>query len=172
MTSNDIISVFKQAMEGKGELTPSQEKKIIDFVTNTYNLDDSTFHAFCDALEVDPHEAEEVVYAHVSKAKKEAASLKDLMHSGKAKNKGTYRPDQMDKGKKVEHEHTEGAKLDKPVQDTVARKISKDHLKEIPDYYTRLKHMEEQAKKSATYSQGFNDFCKRAGINPLYLIKQ
>ena len=76
-----------------------------------------------------------------------AATLNDLMQSGKAKNKGTYKPDEMAMGKKVEHEHTEGNKIQKTLQDVIARKISKDHLKEIPDYYTRLKKMEDTAKK-------------------------
>jgi len=46
--------------------------------------------------------------------------------------------EQLDAGKKIELEHTK----DKGV----AKQIAKDHLKEIPDYYTRLKAMEAQAK--------------------------
>ena len=83
-----------------------------------------------------------------------AATIPDLLQSGKAKNKGTYKSDQMSMGKKVEHEHTEGNKLDKPVQNVIAKKISKDHLKEIPDYYSRLKNMEDNAKKAASEGKG------------------
>ena len=83
-----------------------------------------------------------------------ATIITDLLQSGKAKNKGTYDAKQMAMGLKVEHEHTEGTKLPKFMQDILARKISKDHLKEIPDYYTRLKKMEDQAKKASSEGKG------------------
>ena len=41
-------------------------------------------------------------------------------------------------GRQIEHEHTDS--------DDVALMIVKDHLCEIPDYYTRLKKMESEAK--------------------------
>lgn len=47
--------------------------------------------------------------------------------------------DQLTMGTQVEFEHTNDQVL--------AKKIAKDHLIEFPDYYTRLKHMEEEAKK-------------------------
>ena len=50
-----------------------------------------------------------------------------------------YDPDQLAKGIKIEKEHTDDPK--------VAEKIAKDHLDEIPDYYTRLEKMEKGAKK-------------------------
>jgi len=43
-------------------------------------------------------------------------------------------------GIKVEMEHT----TDK----TLAERVAKDHLTEIPDYYTRLDKMESEALKS------------------------
>ena len=45
--------------------------------------------------------------------------------------------DQLRIGIKVEMEHTDDPK--------VAEKIARDHLMEIPDYYTRLVKMEEEA---------------------------
>lgn len=45
---------------------------------------------------------------------------------------------QIRMGKKVEKEHTNDPKQ--------AREIAKDHLAEIPDYYTRLNKMEKRAK--------------------------
>lgn len=42
-------------------------------------------------------------------------------------------------GIEVEKEHT-----DNP---SIAKEIAKDHLAELPDYYTRLKKMEEEGKK-------------------------
>lgn len=47
--------------------------------------------------------------------------------------------DQIKIGKKIEMEHVDDAKL--------AEEIAKDHLQEIPDYYTRLEKMEKEAKK-------------------------
>jgi hypothetical protein len=46
---------------------------------------------------------------------------------------------QLDMGEKIEHEHTKNHEL--------AREIALQHLDEIPDYYTRLKKMETDAKK-------------------------
>lgn len=50
-----------------------------------------------------------------------------------------YNQKELSAGIKVEHEHTKSS--------FIARKIAKDHLDEIPDYYTRLKFLEELAKK-------------------------
>lgn len=47
--------------------------------------------------------------------------------------------DQLTMGTQVEFEHTNDRVL--------AKKIAKDHLVEFPDYYSRLKRMEEEAKK-------------------------
>jgi len=46
---------------------------------------------------------------------------------------------QLKMGEKIEHEHTKNHEL--------AREIALQHLDEIPDYYTRLKKMESDAKK-------------------------
>jgi hypothetical protein len=50
-----------------------------------------------------------------------------------------YNPSELKEGIKIEHEHTKSS--------FIAKKIAKDHLDEIPDYYTRLKKLEEAAKK-------------------------
>ena len=46
---------------------------------------------------------------------------------------------QLDMGEPIEHEHTKNHEM--------ARDIALQHLDEIPDYYTRLKKMESNAKK-------------------------
>lgn len=46
---------------------------------------------------------------------------------------------QIEKGKKIELEHTNN--------DEKAEEIAMDHLEEIPDYYDRLEKMEKDAKK-------------------------
>jgi hypothetical protein len=50
-------------------------------------------------------------------------------------------PKELEMGIEVELEHTD----DK----SKAREIALDHLTEIPDYYTRLKKMEDEAEKKA-----------------------
>lgn len=46
---------------------------------------------------------------------------------------------QIEMGKKIEMEHVD--------DEVLAKEIAMDHLEEIPDYYTRLKKMEKEAKK-------------------------
>ena len=50
-----------------------------------------------------------------------------------------YNPDQLRMGIKVELEHTDDS--------AVAERIAKDHLDEMPDYYSRLRKMESGKKK-------------------------
>ena len=50
-------------------------------------------------------------------------------------------PEQLKRGIEVEHEHTQ--------DDAVAEKIARDHLAEIPNYYTWLDWMESLAKKES-----------------------
>ena len=49
-----------------------------------------------------------------------------------------FDPKQLEMGIKVEFEHTDDF--------SIAKAIMKDHLSEIPDYYTRLEKMETEAK--------------------------
>lgn len=59
---------------------------------------------------------------------------------GRAKDfKGEYDAEQIKMGIDVEMEHTNDGRM--------AERIAKDHLAELPDYYTRLKKMEEEGKK-------------------------
>ena len=63
----------------------------------------------------------------------------DRMPGGRADNKpdSDFNAQQLEKGVRVEHEHTSNPAL--------AKEIAKDHLSEIDDYYTRLKSMETKA---------------------------
>jgi hypothetical protein len=53
---------------------------------------------------------------------------------------------QVEEGVSVEHEHTDDA--------AEAEEIAQDHVEEIPDYYTRLHNMEEQAKDELDEESG------------------
>lgn len=58
-----------------------------------------------------------------------------------SKDSHDFDPEQLEIGIMIEKEHT-----DDPAE---AEKIAKDHLKEIPDYYTRLVKMENEAAEAA-----------------------
>jgi hypothetical protein len=73
----------------------------------------------------------------------ELVKLADLLPGGRADgatDKG-FDKKQEAMGHKVEREHTNSP--------DIAAEITRDHLSEIPDYYTRLKKMEEGAEKGA-----------------------
>lgn len=63
------------------------------------------------------------------------------LQGGKGDNlpKSQIRPKELAMGEEVEKEH-------KPEDTELTEDIAKDHLAEIPDYYTRLKKMEAEAK--------------------------
>ena len=66
---------------------------------------------------------------------------KELMEAGESKGeKDKVNKEQLEMGKEVEKEHTTNPEI--------AEKITRDHLAEIPDYYTHLKEMEDNAKKN------------------------
>ncbi len=70
------------------------------------------------------------------------SSIPDIM-DGFAEEKGFTKkdadPNQLEKGIKIELEHTKSKEL--------AAHIALDHLAEFPDYYDRLEKMESEAKK-------------------------
>lgn len=71
----------------------------------------------------------------------ELAKMADLIAGGKADDKTDkdFDKEQLRMGRKVEREHTSNP--------TLADEIARDHLEEIPDYYTRLARMEASAPK-------------------------
>ena len=66
--------------------------------------------------------------------------LLDQISGGLADNSKPQDFDQreLEMGIEVEMEHTDDPEI--------AKEIAMDHLKEIPDYYTRLKKMEDEAE--------------------------
>jgi hypothetical protein len=54
---------------------------------------------------------------------------------------------QLQEGIKIEMEHTDNPKI--------AEQIARDHLREFPDYYTRLKKMESEAKKELSNPKNY-----------------
>ena len=106
---------------------------VTKFFAENPNPDDNDFHALADKLKISPHELEEVAYELLTGLLKGVGKHKEVPVT-------KFNPEQIKMGIEVEKEHT-----DSPA---IAQQIAKDHLSEIPDYYTRLKKMEDGAKKS------------------------
>lgn len=103
-------------------------RNIIDFFSKNPSPKDDEVHALADKLKMDPHSFEQHIYM----------ILGSFLGAGRSKDfKGNYDPEQLKMGIEVEKEHTTSA--------AVAERIAKDHLAEIPDYYTLLKKMESSA---------------------------
>jgi len=106
---------------------------VTKFFTENPNPDDSDFRAFADKMKISPHELEEVAYELLTGLLKGVGKHKEVPVT-------KFDPEQIKMGLEVEKEHT-----DSPA---IAQQIVKDHLAEIPDYYTRLKKMEDEAKSN------------------------
>lgn len=107
------------------------QKEILDFIMNNPTPSDDDFHSLADDLGIDPKRLEEMVYNmfHIF-----LTSFKHMNDPDE-----DFDPDELEMGIQVEYEHTNIRWL--------AKIIAKAHLSEFPDYYSRLKDMEEQAKR-------------------------
>ena len=106
---------------------------VTKFFTENPKPDDNDFHALADKLGVDPHELEEIAYELLGSLLKGVGKHKDVPVT-------KFDPEQIKMGLEVEKEHTDS--------EAIAQQVAKDHLAEIGDYYTRLKKMEDEAKKA------------------------
>lgn len=105
------------------------KKKILALFDSKTAIKDKQVHNMAASLKIDPDVLEEAIYE----------VLRSFLGEGNSSTfKGTYDPAQMKIGIKIEMEHTTDTDL--------AEKISKDHLAEFPDYYTRLEKLEADAK--------------------------
>lgn len=104
--------------------------KIMDFFADNPSPKDDAVHALAEKLGIEPDDFETHIYfilgsiLGTGKAKKEKLKEKDVD------------PKELAMGIKVEMEHTNNK--------AIAKRISLDHLAELPDYYTRLKKMENE----------------------------
>lgn len=65
---------------------------------------------------------------------------------GRRKHPSDFDADELQRGIQVEQEHLVGSSFTDEEKHDLAQEIAMDHLSEIPDYYTRLDHMEGEAK--------------------------
>lgn len=129
---NELIKISR-----RGKVLQEQEDnmdikiKIIDFFKKNPNPTDDQVHAFAEEENINPHELETSIYSILTK----------MLQTGKHQHisDSEYDQKELEEGQIIEKEHT-----DCPI---LAKEIAKDHLSELPDYYTRLKKMEEEGEK-------------------------
>ena len=80
--------------------------------------------------------------------------------------------DQLKMGIVVEKEHADtikwlaeklGGEANEGLVNEVAAKIAEDHLKEMPDYYSKLKEMESKPAKQASANEFHKNLKERLG---------
>ena len=124
------------------KMSDVSKKDVAGFFRDNPNPEDEKLHAWAEGKGQEPDKVEAKAYElATAEAKKQGKG--DKIPGGKAddKPKSDFDPKQMVMGKKVEREHTTDSAL--------AAEIATDHLEEIPDYYSRLKKMEDAAPKQA-----------------------
>lgn len=104
--------------------------EIIKFFKANPNPKDDKVHDLADQLGLEPSELEGKIYGVLS----------TYLQTGRHQDSPDedFDAEQIKMGIEVEKEHTDSPAL--------AKEIAKDHLAEIPDYYTRLKKMEDEGK--------------------------
>lgn len=140
MKNNKIYEAYQRSVLRKRINEENMEeihKKIKDFFKKNPKPSDKEVHAYAEEIGIDEHDFEEHIYMILGSLLKEA----NVLAGGLAdKNKPEdFDPKELKKGIKIEMEHTNDPDL--------AKEIAMDHLKEIPDYYTRLEKMEKEAKR-------------------------
>jgi hypothetical protein len=105
--------------------------KIMEFFRKNPNPPDKVIHDMADRLKIDPDELETEIYSVLS------AFLAHGNFNESGKSESDIPEDELEMGIKVEMEHT--------ICPKISRRIALDHLSEFPDYYTRLKKMEDEA---------------------------
>ena len=114
------------------EPDPKLDKIISKFILAYPDINDDQIHKLADKLNMDHHKLEKQIYLMLRKwlvlAPGKHITVPDE----------TYNADELKMGINVEKEHTDCPYL--------AKQIAKDHLAELPDYYTRLAKMEKEGE--------------------------
>lgn len=106
------------------------EDKIISYFTLNKNIKDSNIHSKAEEWKINAHELENKIYD----------VLGSFLNAGLSNEKQIKESDvdknELDKGMKVEMEHTTNKKI--------AKRIALDHLSELKDYYIKLEKIEKK----------------------------
>ena len=126
------IDLLEKGNEKKTSKKVDKEK-VIEFFKSNPNPTGEQLHDWAEDSNYNVHEVEEIVYEL-------ATRLVKILTGGEAENRGVTEddvdPKELKMGIKVEFEHIH--------DEEIAKEIALDHLAELPDYYTRLKKMEEK----------------------------
>jgi len=149
----DKVKLAEQKLEKillEMETKEVKDKVIKWFIDNPYPKDEK-IHNLAGELGIDPHKFESIIYGLLS----------DFLSGGRSKDfKGKYDPEQLKMGVEVEKEHIDN--------ELIALKISKDHLAEIPDYYTKLKKMEAASGIKEQITKDASAFAMKMGNPDVY----
>jgi hypothetical protein len=125
-----LLDKINDYLNEKKEPKDDLKTKIVDFIVSNPNPADSKFHAFAEKMGMEPDDLESVAYSMLS----------DFFANGRYQEKGQgkkFDEQELKWGIEIEAEHT--------ISKAMAERIAKDHLTELPDYYSRLKKMEKEA---------------------------
>lgn len=137
--SKYVEPTFIKEEEETTEELPKQkgnlEQKIISFISENPNPSDKDLHAWAEKESLNVHEVETIIYKLATKMVKFLTGGASVQKGVSAKGVDNA---ELKKGIDIEKEHTS--------DEETAERIAVDHLAEIPDYYTRLIKMEDEAK--------------------------
>lgn len=126
-----------------GPLDATQQPKDLDLqAEDLANRLDEAVAAIGDCVAIlkqlgmDGEKAEEKIFTIIQSEVRGPEAISGGLAKGKSD--ADFDPKQIEKGIKIELEHTGDAEK--------AKEIAKDHLTEIPDYYDRLEKMEGEAE--------------------------
>ena len=126
-----VVAVSKPMFITINQLKQRTHQLIIDYFKENPNPTDEMIHEFAEELGMSHDQLENLIYKCMTKLIMNKPGKHDDVPDSE------FDPEQLEMGIEVEKEHTDCPK--------VAASIARDHLVEIPDYYTRLLKMEKEA---------------------------
>jgi len=160
MKKNEADDSGKGGITAK-TMTPEMYTELVKFIEENPEADEEDFYDLADDLGIKPEQAKKLaleVARNLSSVTEDDDEEEDDEEEKKITWKdlkcGTvpddnFNGDELDMGIEVEKEHYD--------DEDIAKAIAKAHLTEFPDYYTRLKKMETEAKAAKT-SKASKDF--------------
>lgn len=125
---NKYLNSLHEQEEGG---TPNQSA-IIAFLQKNPNPSDDDIHSLADKLKISPHDFEEEIYSLLGNLLKGVGKHQQMSDD-------QFDSNELKMGIEIETEHTDNR--------AIAKEITKDHLAECKDYYTRLNKMEKECEK-------------------------
>lgn len=106
--------------------------RIVDFFKRHRMPNDERVHELATELDMEPDSLEQQIYSLFSSCMNSIGKHNDVPDE-------KFDQQELEMGIQVEMEHTNDP--------YISKLIAKDHLAELPDYYTRLKRMEKRGEQ-------------------------